>query len=259
MKKFIKSIIVIIIFLYVGFGLVLFIFQKSLVYYPDKQDFNLCADFRDSEKLNLNSTRVYYKKNSEKLVIFYHGNAGSACMRAYLKDEFEKQGLSYLFVEYAGYSNDSNKPSKELLMKDVENVNQFIADKQFSKIIIAGESLGTALAVYHSSIASVDKLLLISPFYRMADMAKNNYGIYPISLMLTENYDSAKWIRSSQAKNIEIIHGSADEIVPIEQSRKLFNEARTASKKFVEVAGAHHNDIYNFDETYKNMMEFLSE
>lgn len=259
MKKIVKIIISIIFFVYIVFGLILFIFQKRLVYYPNKQDFNSCTNFKDSEKINIERTRMYYKKNSDKLVVFYHGNAGSACARTYLKEKFEKLELSYIFVEYTGYSNDSSNPTKNLLLKDVERVNQFLIDKNFSQITLMGESLGTALATYHSTIMNVDKLLLISPFFSMAELASNNFKIYPISLLLRENYNNGKWIGNSKAKSLEIIHGNIDEIIPIEQSKKLYNKVVMTNKKYIEVVGANHNDIYEFDETNKNINQFLVE
>ncbi|MFC1756459.1 hypothetical protein ACFLY1_00730, partial [Patescibacteria group bacterium] len=73
-------------------------------------DFKSCTFFQDSQKINIGGTRAYYKENSKKLILFYHGNAGSACDRSFLRDEFQKLGYSYIFVEYTGYSNDSRKP-----------------------------------------------------------------------------------------------------------------------------------------------------
>lgn len=236
----------------------MFICQKRFIHYPNNQDFNSCTNFKDSEKLNIDGTRIYYKENSEKLIIFYHGNAGSVCDRIYLKERFEKLNLSYIFVEYAGYSNESRTPSKALLMKDVLNVNRFVIDKKFSKITIMGESLGTALATYQSTILTVDKLLLISPFFSIEDLVKKDFKIYPISLILTENYNNARWVKKSKAKNIEIIHGREDEIIPIEQSRKLYQEINITNKKIIEVDRAHHNDIYSFNETENNINQFLN-
>jgi esterase/lipase len=258
MKKFFKTLVKIILISYVGFGILLYFFQKKFVYFPTEQNFNSCQYFQDSEKLNINGTRAYYKKNnSNKLFVFYHGNAGSACDRGYLRDYLDKTDLSYIIVEYAGYSNDVKKPSKELIMKDVENINEFISKQDFTKVIISGESLGTSLAVYHSTLTFVDKMLLISPFYSLNNIAKKNYGFYPISLLSTENFDSGMWMKSSKANEIKIIHGNLDEIVPIEESKRLFNEIKTVNKKFIEVSNAHHNDIYDFNETGANIQEFL--
>lgn len=253
-----KELLIISILVYVGFGLYLFIFQKNYIYYPSNQDFNSCPGFAQSQKLNLNGTRVYYQKNSKDIIVFYHGNGGSACDRAHLKEIFEKIGLSYAFVEYAGYAQDLQKPSKNLILEDVENVNEFIRNQGFSKITLAGESLGASLAIYHSSLIQSNKLLLITPFFKMSDIAKKHYGIYPISLLLKENYDNSLWIKNSKSASVEIIHGEKDEIIPLNQSRKLFNEIAIANKKLTTIKDAHHNDIYNFEETVIRISNYLS-
>ena len=257
MTKIIKVAILIFFFIYVTTGITLFIFQKDLVYYPNKQDFDSCLGFEDSQKINVNGTRMYFRKNNNKLIVFYHGNAGSACDRTHLKNKFEELGLSYLFVEYYGYSNALNKPTKKLLIKDVENVNEFLNDKNFSETTIMGESLGTALAIHHSTIVEIDKLLLISPFFSMAEVAKNSLKIYPTSPFLKENYESYKWIKNSKAKKLKIIHGNIDDLVPIKQSKELYKKVLITNKEYVEVDGANHNDIYNFEETSKNINQFL--
>ncbi|MFC1644801.1 alpha/beta hydrolase [Patescibacteria group bacterium] len=258
MLEIVKEILLILVLVYVGFGVVLFFSQKSIIYYPDSQDFESCPGFEDSEKLNLNGTRAYFKKSSDRLVVFYHGNAGSACDRAFLKDRFEKDGLSYLFVEYAGYSGDSKKPSSDLLIQDVENIVEFIGGQDFKEVFVGGGSIGSSLAIYHSKLARVDKMLLVTPFYSVKDMAKKLYGVYPISLMLTDNYDSNEWIKETKAGKIKIIHGEEDEIIPISQSRKLYEEILVENKEYVSIKDAHHNDIYDFKETWTAISNFLA-
>lgn len=256
-KNLIKRVVIVVIATYFGLGGLLFVFQKNYIYFPDKQDFNSCLEFDDSEKLNINGTRAYYKKNSDRVAIFYHGNAGSACQRVYIKEEFEKLGFSYIIVEYSGYSGENQKPSKKLLMENVEDVNQFVAKNKFHEIVIVGESLGASLAIYHSTLIDSDKLLLISPFHKMADIAKRNYPVYPISIILTEDYNNAELIKNSRAKSVEVIHGTKDEVIPAEQSKKLFDEIGIVNKKYIEIQGAGHNDMFGFEETYKNIDEFL--
>jgi len=258
MKKILKSAVKIIVVSYLGFVLILYFFQKNYIYYPNRQDFKTCPYFLDSEKISIDGTRAYYKNNnSQNLFIFYHGNAGSACDRFYMKKYLEKNDLDYLIVEYSGYSNDSRKPSKELILQDVKNINDFVNHKNYQQIIITGESLGASVAVYHSTLIDIDKLLLISPFYSLNNIAKRVYPIYPINLLSTQNFDSSLWMKSSQAKEIRIIHGSQDEIVPIEESKKLFNEIEKVNKEFVVVPHAYHNDIYDFTETDSSINEFI--
>lgn len=241
----------ILLLVYIGFGLVLFIFQKNYLYYPSNQDFNSCSGFKNSDKLNLNGTRAYYKRSSDEIIIFYHGNAGSACDRAFLS--FEDH--SYIFVEYAGYSNDSRPPSKKLLMKDVENINDFIQKQNFKKVVIAGESLGASLALYHSSLTNEDKILLISPFYKISDVAKAHFPLYPTSLLLFDQYDNSKWI--GDIKSIKIIHGKNDDIIPISQAEILFDKINVKDKELVIIENAGHNDLYDNSQTYSAIINFL--
>lgn len=257
---YIKSILRIAIAVYVGFGLVLTVFQKSFIYAPSDQDFDACPHFSESEKLNVNGTRAYYvKRDARHVVILYHGNGGSACDRAYWKDFVEPTNSSLMIVEYTGYSNDERKSSMELILKDVERVHAFVTDQGFAHVLVAGESLGTSLATYHSTLGEVDTLLLVSPFYSLNSIAQEMYPMYPIALLSTETFDTSRWMREMQARKVRVIHGTEDEMHPIAETKKLFSEIGVVDKQFVEVSGAHHNDIYDFDETVRSIRGALVE
>jgi len=245
--KIFKLIILAGLVCYFGIGAALAIFQKEFTYFPDKQDFNDCPDFAVSRKLDLNGTRAYYQYNSPVLVVFYHGNAGSACGRAAIKDEIEKNGASYLFVEYAGYANGKDRFSKDAILKNVRDAANFIAAKNFQKVVVIGESLGTAPAVYHSTLAKVDRLVLVSPFCKMAEVAQSKYPAYPVSCFLSEDYDNCGLINQSRAEEFLVVHGKRDAVIPFEQAEKLFRQISSAEKNFVVIDVAGHNDIYGYE------------
>ena len=68
--------------IYCLFGLFLFLNQKSMLYYPDNQDFANCDRFDDYQKINFQGTRFYLKEESlDSVLVYYHGNAGSSCDR----------------------------------------------------------------------------------------------------------------------------------------------------------------------------------
>lgn len=254
-----KSLLRIVVGVYVGFGLLLVFFQKNFVYVPDDHDFHSCPELAESTPLDLSGTRVYYqKKSAQKVAVLYHGNAGSACDRAFWKEYLEPLGFSYIIVEYTGYSHDTVGPSKELILRDAEHVAAFIEQEGFADVTIAGESLGTAVAAFHSTLAPTHALLLISPFYSLNHSAEELYWMYPVALFSTETFDSATWIQSTQAKNIEMIHGISDDLIPIADAKMLFAVTPGTGKQWKEIAGAHHNDIYDFAETKRAIMEFLS-
>jgi pimeloyl-ACP methyl ester carboxylesterase len=253
-----KRLLLLALALYLFFGAVLTLFQKNLIYAPNNQNFRVCPAFADSEKVVFDGTRMYVlRRDPQKEFVFYHGNGGSACDQAYWKEYLDPLNYSYIIVEYTGYSNDTRSPSKRAILADVEHVAAFIRQMGFTHVTVAGQSFGTAVAIYQSTLGAVDKMLLISPFYSVNTIAKKTYWMYPVDLLSTENLDAAKWMEATRAERVEMIHGSEDPLHPIGESRQLFSLTPIAQKAFVEVVGAHHNDLYDFEEVRSSIRDFL--
>jgi len=256
--NFIIDTLIRLMIIYCLFGLFLFFGQKSMLYYPDNQDFESCSGFNDYQKINFNGTRFYYKQGSfDNIIIYYHGNAGSACDRSYFKLFFEQSNSSIIFVEYAGYSNDNTKPSKELILQDVDNINNFVKENSFKNVIVYGQSIGSGVASYHSFIGDVNSLILVGSFSSLTDVAQSRYIIYPASVLLREKYDNVKWLQSFEG-NVIILHGDSDQLIPYKFSQKLFNEITTEKKEYVLIDGKGHNDIWNSSIFREKLVEFIN-
>lgn len=253
-----KNILIILIVIYILFGTILFFFQKFLIYYPTNTDFEKCYGFKDYEKLNYNGTRFYLKRNSfSDVVIYYHGNAGSACDRSRIKNIFESSKKSVMFVEYVGYSNDDKKPSKNLLFKDVENVIGFIEKEGFENVTVYGQSIGSGMASYHANKSKVDSLILVTPFSSLKDVVKSKYPIYPVSLLLRENYDNVNMLKNYDGKLL-IIHGDNDNVIPHKFSKILYDSVDNINKEYVIINGSGHNDIWFYDEYKETISRYLN-
>lgn len=246
------------IIIYILFGIYLFLNQKSMIYYPNNQDFEECSGFKDYQKINHNGTRFYYKHGSaDKVIIYYHGNAGSACDRSYFKNVFEQSNASLIFVEYAGYSNDKKKPSRNLILKDVQNVHNYVRQNPYKNVIVYGQSIGAGAASYHAFLGNVNHLILVTPFSRLRDVAQSQYIIYPVSILLTEKYDNIKWLQNYEGKII-ILHGDKDFIIPQKFSQKLFDEIPTKNKEYLLIKGKGHNDIWSSSVFKNKIIEYIN-
>ncbi len=256
-KKLITMTLLIISGIYISVGLLLYFGQKLLLYHPNNQDFNKCEEFEDYKKMNHNDTRFYFKQGSNKdVIVHYHGNAGSTCDRAFTRPMFEQFNASIIYVEYAGYSNDTVSPSKELILKDVKNIHDFIHKKEFTNIIVFGQSLGSAAASYHAFLGNVNHLILVTPFSTLQAVAQSIYKIYPASIILTEKYDNIKYLKDYK-NNLLIIHGDKDKIIPHKFSKKLFDKVQTDNKEYILIEGSGHNNIWNnpkFQDTLNNYL-----
>ncbi len=256
MKK--RNVIAISIFLvfYVLFGAYLYLNQEKIVYQPFAQDFNSCPDFSEAEKVSYEDTRMYIMRNgTEPVVVLYHGNAGSACDRAFYADLFADAGYGYVIVEYAGYSNDTRVPSHDLVKQDVEHVVSYLKNQDLKSVIVVGESIGTGAAAYHTSIAPPEKLLLISPFTDLSAIARSRFWFYPTDIMVNNAFNNVAAL-DTYGGGVTIIHGMSDTIIPYKLGDQLFQSLQ-ATKKLVSIENAGHNDLFQYEDTYTAVNEFL--
>lgn len=242
---------------YVLYGAMLFVRQDTLLYFPDQTPFTDCEDLSVAERVNIEGTRGYFFQNgtSTKLAVFYHGNAGRACDRAYYRTALEHAGYSWLFVEYSGYAGDGKKPSTASVLQDAAHVVAWIHKNKFTAVAVIGESIGSGPASYHSSLASVDKLILITPFITIADVAQSYYPFYPMSLLLRDDFANDVW--AAHAKQVLVIHGTKDTIVPFSYGKALFEFLPQVEKEFLVLPGIDHNDAPALGETQRAIMKFL--
>lgn len=247
-RIFLLNFTAVVILIYLLLFIFMIIFQDRFLYHPSNENFYDCDGFENYERKEFNGTRFYYKdlKFSDNVLIYYSGNSGRACDRSTLTNLYEGYQASTIFVEYTGYGGDGNKPSLDLLQQDVLNIVEFT--KNYSKVYVVGESLGTSLASYHTYKTNVNVLLLLAPFYSTQSLGEQMFPFYPISFLAIENYDSANWIKNYKNRLI-IIHGIEDKSIPYNQAVDLFYVSNTDDKHLFLLPNAKHNDLYRYMDT----------
>lgn len=212
--------------------------------------------FAEVEKVVYEGTRMYVSGTEKSLVVLYHGNAGTACDRAFYAALFKEAGYDYLIVEYAGYSNDPRTPTHDLIKQDARNVIAWLAAENSTDITLVGESIGSGVASYHAALAPPEKLLLITPFTDLQAVARQRFWFYPTSLLVDNAYDNVLNL-TAYAGPTHIIHGAEDTLIPYRLGRNLYNTLQ-GDKVFVTIEGAGHNNLFQFDETVTAILTFLT-
>ena len=253
----IKKALQIFLLVYFGLGAVLFIFQNKYIYYPDKTDFQNCPFFKEAAKISFASVRGYFAKRSlEKVIVYYHGNAGRACDREYLDSFFAEQNYSTFFVEYSGYGETENKPSMSKLLKNVTDTIDFLKTQNFKNIVVAGESVGVGPAAYHALRSDVSKLILITAYNNLADVAFSHYPLYPMRLLLFDNFTPDAWLAHYDG-SVSIIIAENDEVIPNRFGQKLYESIPSDFKKIYTIKNAGHNTIYEKEEFFNSLKTSL--
>jgi pimeloyl-ACP methyl ester carboxylesterase len=241
---------------YVGFGWWLTINQEQIVYQPWSHDFANCPALATAERVTHQGTRLYVANTDGPTVVLYHGNAGSACDRAFLAEQFTAAGYGYILVVYAGYSNDPVPPTHERIRQDVQNVIDYLKTNNIGPVAVVGESIGAGVAAYHTSLLPPERLLLISPFTNLADVAATRFWFYPTRHLVDNAYDVERDLATFPGPTT-IIHGTNDRIIPFRLGETLYHSL-TGTKTLVPITDAHHNNLFTSPATYRALAEFLA-
>lgn len=177
-------------------------------------------------------------------VLVFNGNAGNRADRAPLAAALRAHGLAVLLFDYRGFGENPGTPTQAGLMADGRAALAHLlerADVDDTRLVLFGESLGTAIAVQIASERSPAALILRSPFASMIEVGRFHYPFLPVRWLLRDRFASIDRIRSLRCPLL-VVAGEEDRIVPISQSRRLYDAA--PSPKTLEVLpGADHNDF----------------
>lgn len=176
-------------------------------------------------------------------VLVLNGNAGNRFHRAPFAHALSRAGFAVLLFDYRGYGGNPGAPTEQGLRADARAAARYLAardDVDARRIAYFGESLGAAVAIGLATEATPAALVLRSPFTSLVDMRKLHYPLLPFDFLLLDRYPAIDQIARVTAP-VLVIAGERDEVVPPENSRRLF-EAANEPKRFVLIPAAHHND-----------------
>ena len=181
------------------------------------------------------------KAEARVATLYLHGNAGNLTHRMDQMRAIPAAGSALLMLEYRGYGKSEGSPSEKGLYADAEAGYEYLLGVGYpaERIVVHGESMGTAVAVDLASRRRCGGVVLEAPFTSARDMS---WRVLPVlGPLVAFGWNSKQKIAGIRAPLL-IIHGDRDEIIPFEQGRALFEAARGA-KTFWTVEGAGHNDL----------------
>jgi fermentation-respiration switch protein FrsA (DUF1100 family) len=176
-------------------------------------------------------------------VLVFNGNGNNRSTRAPLAARLAARGMATLLFDYRGYGGNPGAPSEQGLAADARAARAYLAsrtDVDQDRVVYFGESLGSGVAVGLSVEQPPFALILRSPFTSLVDMGRHHYPLLPVESMLRDTFLSLDRIPSIQSPLL-VIAGDGDTIVPIAQSRRLY-DAALSPKELLVVEGLEHND-----------------
>jgi uncharacterized protein len=250
------SIVKTVVVIYVGLLVGVYICQRELEYLPvpdfagtpkenGVEEMSIVT-VKTSDNLSLMGWFAPPKIAGQKVVVIYHGNGANLGAKAGRARLFLDKGYGVFLCEYRGFGGNPGSPTEEGVYNDARAVINWLGEKGFSKssVVLYGESLGTGIAVQMATEFQPFGLILEAPYSSALSVAERRYPIFPVALLMKDRFDSISKIGRFKLPLL-IVHGDRDHIIPIVFSRDLFNAANEP-KKFIQVDGAGHLDLYDF-------------
>jgi fermentation-respiration switch protein FrsA (DUF1100 family) len=225
-----KSLIILAILAYGGVLALMYVFQRSLMYFPDRSRIPpAAAGLPRAEEVTLTSAdgeRLIAwhvpPQGSKPVVIYFHGNGGALNLRADRFRWLTVDGFGLLGLSYRGYGGSSGKPSEAGLLLDASAAYDFAAARYPpGRIVLWGESLGTGVAVALAAEQPIGGLMLDAPFTSAGDIGASAYPFIPVRWFIKDSFRSDQRIRRVKAPLL-VLHGDMDGIVPVRFGERLF-------------------------------------
>jgi fermentation-respiration switch protein FrsA (DUF1100 family) len=195
-----------------------------------------------SDGVRIHAWKLRARPPAEWVTLYLHGNAGNLTHRVDHMEMIPRAGSDLLLIDYRGYGKSEGKPTEAGIYRDADAAYDYLVEAGYrpERLVIYGESLGTAAAVDLASRRDCAGVVLEAPFPSAAAVAGR---VLPLlgPLAARGRLETAKKLPQVKVPLL-VIHGTLDEVIDFELGREVF-ESAPQPKQFWSVEGAHHSDV----------------
>ena len=218
----------------------LYLLQRSLIFYPQPSRSgtpdSIVTFTVDGARLHATARPLA----TPDAVLYFGGNAEDVSgSLPTLAQAFPAHAL-YL-LHYRGYGDSTGKPSEAAVFADALAVFDQLRVKH-PNLTVIGRSLGSGVALHLASLRPVQRLVLVTPYDSIAELAAQQFPMFPVRLLLTDKFESWRYAPQVTAPTT-LIAASDDEVIPLGSSRQLLARFKPGVARYVVIPGTGHNTI----------------
>ena len=268
---------------YVAVLALLYFFQERLIFFPSKLDQNYDFSFdQPFEEIRLDAEgtwisglkflaqggrreRIYGEardangegKAKNGAAIFFHGNAGNLQGWGKYARHFTDLGYDFYLFDYRGYGKSGGEiGSQEQLYADADAMMQAVLrEYDAGEVAAVGYSVGSGLAARAAQKYGAKQLVLIAPYFSLEELAREKMPFVP-KFLIKYKIPTFEFV-GGFSEPVTIFHGEHDELIGVDNSRRLFKFLKPGDKIYELNAG--HNDILGLSELWEKLAQRLNE
>ena len=190
-------------------------------------------------------------------VVHFHGNAEQLADGVPLASLYGAAGLGFYEIEYPGYGLASAQKSTETAIYAAAEAGLAHLNGPLhvgrATVVLQGWSLGTGVAVEMARRGLGARLVLVSPCTSIAALGRTLLPFLPTESLALDRFDNAAKAPSLALPTL-VIHGTADEVIPVEMGRRMGALIPGATVRLVD--RAHHGDVFDHPGVTEELVAF---
>lgn len=233
----------------------LYTMQRALLYFPTPAVSTPEAEVIWLKNANQTLKIWHIPGSSDKALIYFGGNAEDVALNIPQFKRLFPDHAVYLH-NYRGYGGSTGTPTEEGLFADACALYDFVSQNH-AHISVMGRSLGTGVAIYLATQRDVSRLVLVTPFDSMTNVASNLYPFFPAALLLRDKYNSLDRITGLNTR-ILILIAEHDEVIPRKHTDNLVAALSPELTRVKVIASTGHNTISDVPSYEKALSDFFA-
>jgi pimeloyl-ACP methyl ester carboxylesterase len=220
---------------------VLYAFQRSLLYFPQPGasggtgTFVMAAGGAD--------LRVAYRPHAgPKALLYFGGNAEDVSASLPLLASALPDYAIYA-LHYRGYGGSSGKPSEAMLHADALALFDRVRTGH-PEVALMGRSLGSGVAVRLASRRPASRVVLVTPYDSILEIATRQLPYFPVRWLLTDKFESWRDAPAIRVPTL-LLRAEFDEVIPSASTERLNAAFAPGVASLITIHGASHNTIAN--------------
>lgn len=240
MARAVTVFVAVLLLAYLALCAALFIYQRSLIYFPQPKSWGGPATTQQLQVKDAELVLTARQSTGPKAIVYFGGNAEdvSANLPSFAQ---AFPGHSIYLLHYRGYGGSSGSPSEAALQSDALALFDHVG-KTHSEITVVGRSLGSGVAVWVASQRPVSRLILVTPYNSIQELAAQRFPWFPISWLLVDKFESWKYAPQVTAPTLLIAAGQ-DEVIPAASTEKLYAQFKKGTAALKVLPGTSHNTV----------------
>ena len=190
-------------------------------------------------------------------ILFFHGNFGDVSGWGAYGADFAALGYDFYIFDYPGYGKSDGKiSSQQQLFASADAMSRYVlAQHSPKKLAMIGYSIGSGIAAQQAAKWDAARLILLAPYFSFERLAHEKIPFVP-KFLIRYKIPTAEFLQAARGTQITLIHGAADELIPVHHCRDLAGSLK-AGDLFYEIAAAPHNGLLAMPGIWKILKELL--